>query len=1251
MGDFLFVPLIVLAFLWGLWGLFVFLPIKRSETKARQDFEQALENQRRMFERQLNTLRFELEKERAQNAPPTSAKVDKPEPTFEPATFAKSVSTPATPVVEREPVGIAPQPLVLEQNVESEPEFTPVAPEPAEQVERVDDESRGADLKPLALDSKALPTEDPFAEAIQEEVEPVRVVESAQTRPAQEFELPKEKTRNLDSLETLVGRKIFSWAGAFLFVVGVVFFLQIAASRGWLSPTVRFGGVVALGAVFLFFGRRMFRRGQRLFSEALNSAGILTLAAAGYYSRVATIFPWQIASILMLGAVFLGFFLAARYRSAIVSTVVSIGGLVVPFVISNEPTPWTTALYLLVFFASGLGVANLLKRSNLATIPWLGSVLVLLSKTSGTWTDDAFRASVTFLIAFFAIDLLDLVGAVFRQKRRPNLADLARAGITGFLCFGAFWGLCRRNGPDSLAWFTEHAGHVALALTAIYALILIAAAKRPTFYEFDSDDDQLRARQAQNTLANVDLRVMFAVAGFAFLAIGIGATFSKSFVALGFLAIATALFVFAAWKLNAFQIPDFVLTTESEDRRKRLVSSMERSALATIGMLIGWAFVYLALGTFFLLTRNLIPNLYSLDAFATYQDGVLTPQSGVPFFNQTAFATTLGCALALAALFSLKRKTRRSDGDGIERATFAGARSALTFGAYASGFVGAAVGLVLSASEIFGFTSTRALAAGWETPGVVGCAAVLFFWLLASAALFAFGAFGKNRAFLWAGGGLWFVAAIKLIVLNAVNHPILYGGQIVPLVLPPDLFNAKLDAIGMEPGVPLQPLLNAFATPFLAAAILGMIYGVVVCRTRSIRALDVSPNRSLTTFGLTIGTVGAVVLLLIATLDVAGFFGLQPERFHLRSFYASHAVWILWLVYGAVVWTVGRIFKSAPVRTLAYGVLTIGLPYVCFGEFCQGDWRTNNQTVTTILNVYAIPTACYFAVLTALGPLAKKIKSNRRLGSFDVDAFFSTAFFFAGLTGITTLLSFETFRYFTGKTWFGPGDWSRLVALTILWTLGACSLKLVAMAIRGTLGKCCSALANIMLAAMLIKYFGFELFKTDFQSGIPFFNSFGATTIVVFVTILAIAFYYRRLSNADLTSANENVRENAKFKRNVAIVVGTLALVQLWIGSSSDVYRCAKFFPRGDAIDPAFLAQAALSVLWTLFASALLALGFYKRVRMLRWFAIALFGVTTLKVLTLDLSYLDSLYRVVAILVLATGIILASSAYWRRKTK
>ncbi len=1252
--EFFFIPLLLAA---GAWALFVLLPIKRSESRTRRNYEQALEEQRKSFERQLGTLRFELEKEREKlgSATPRSAVEREPNPTVAP-TKPEPVETVASNVVEDARVGLAPRPLVLETSTEPErreslePIFTPTDPE---QVERVA-EKRVADLKPLTLESQSA-TEDPFAESVlEEELATADATES--TRRPREFELPPEKTRGLDNIETLVGRKIFSWAGAILFVVGIVFFLQIAASRGWLSPTVRLGGALTLGAVFLLFGRRTFQRGQRLFSEALNCAGILTLAASGYYARVAIIFPWEIASILMVGAVFLGFLLAAVYRSAIVSTVVSVGGLVVPFAITNEPTPWTTTLYLLVFYASGLAVVNLLNRSSLATIPQLGSLLVLLSKTTETWSDDAYRAGSTFLVAFFIIDLLDLVVATFRQKRRANLADLSRACMTGFLCYGAFWALCRRNGADSLARFTEHAGHIALCLTAVYAVVALAAAKRPTFYEFDSDDDHLRARRAQSALANVDLRVMFAVAAFAFLAVGIGATFSKTFVALGFLAVSSALLVFAAWRLNSFQIPDFVLKTDVPERRARLVATIERSTLATVGMLIGWAFVYLALGSFFLLTRNLAPRLYALDAFATYENGGLVLRAAIPFFNQTAFPTTLGCALALIALFALfalKRSTRRTDGDGLEpRATFSGARSALGIVARSSGFVGAVVGIALSASEIFGFTSTRALAAGWETPGVVGCAAVLFFWLAGSALLFAFGAFFKNRAFLYSGGGLWFLAAFKLVFLNAIRHPVLYGGPIAPLVLPPDAFNVNLVVNlvmkGLEPGVPLRPLVNAFSAPFLAAAILGILFGVVVCRVRSIRALDESSENRLGKFGLSTGLVGAALLWLVATLDVAGFFGLQPERFHQRSFYASHALWILWLVYGTVVWTVGRIFKSAPVRTLAYCVLALGFPYVCFGEFCQGDWRTNERTIDAILNVCAIPSACYFAALVALGGLARGIRPDRRSRA---DAFFSTAFFFAGLAGIATLLSFETFRYFTGKTWFGPGDWSRLLALTILWTLGAVALKFVAFALKGAPGKCCSALANIMLVAMLVKYFGFELFKTDLRSGVPFFNAFGATTIVVFLTILAIASYYRRFSNAELRSGDEVVRENAVFKRNVAIVVGTLALVQLWIGSSTDVYRCARFFPKSDAVATAFLAQAALSVLWTLFASAVLALGFYKRVRTLRWFAIALFGATTLKVLTLDLSYLDSLYRVVAILVLATGIILASSAYWRRKTR
>ena len=1226
------------------WGLFVLIPIIISARRSERKLQDALREQQELFRRQLALMRFELESKIDQRAAPKDAKPDLGEASagVKPAVPETAVETPvATPLptldIQLAQPSAEQETLIELTETPAEPEKTAVAPEETIEFEtREPEPAQTLELKPLRLDAQAEAPESPDP-----------------TRQAQEFSLPPEKpTGNLDNLELLVGRKFFSWVGAFLFVVGAIFFLQIAIARGWLSAPLRFAGVLILSAVFLFFGRRVFRRGQRLFSDALNSAGVLSLAAAGYYARVADVFPWQVASIFMIGAVFFGFFLAVKYRSAVVSTVVSIGGLIVPFMIAKDPTPWTTTLYLLAFFASGVGVANLLKRSSLATIPWLGSFLALLihARTLGLH-DQGFKEGITFLIAFFTIDFIDLVQAMFRQKRRSTLADLARIGTTGFLCFGALWTFCRSTGARS-AWFGNYAGYVALGAAALYGVVGVVAAKRPVHYEFDSDDDWIRARQTRGALASVDLRIMSVVAAFAFLAIGVGATFAKSFVAIGFLAISTGLFIFATWKLNKFQLPDFVLKTDSEERRRTLVASLENTALATIGMLTAWAFIYLVLGTILLITRNLFPNLYDLNAFFTVTDAKLVVEKFVlPFFNETAFATTLGAALALCALFALsERITARPKEDAglaIDRRKFSSAETVLKGGAAVSGVIGAISALILSASEVFLFASARATAAELETPGVVGCAVVLFFWLAVSALLVAIGAFKKNRAFLYSGGGLWFAAAAKLLLLNAVRHKLLVGGALAPLIFPLEyLSDGRFDLLGLEAAAPVKPLVNAFSLPFLVAAILGMIYGVIICKSRS-------SDKPLRQFGLSTGLAGAVLLFVIASLDVAGFFYLcpDPERFIARSFFAAHAVWILWLGYAAIAWTIGRIFKSFPIRALAYCVLILELPCVFIGEFGSGDWRTNYQAVESILNVFAAPAACYFAALVVLAVFMRKARGSYPPGTIDANPHASAGVFFIGLVGVITLLSFETFRYFTGKTWFGPGDWSRLIGLSILWSLCAVLLKVAAALAKGPLSKLCSALGTILIAALIVKHFGFELFYSEFSYRWPVFNPLGAAALIIFFMLLGLASYYKRIANADLNSDVEEARERGKFKRNTAIVAGMAAVVQFWLSSSVDVYRCAEFFPRGESLDPVFLAQAALSVLWTLFASVLLGLGFYKHSRILRWSGIALFGVTILKVLTLDMAHLDSLYRVVAIFVLAAAIFMASGAYWRRRAK
>ena len=57
------------------------------------------------------------------------------------------------------------------------------------------------------------------------------------------------------------------------------------------------------------------------------------------------------------------------------------------------------------------------------------------------------------------------------------------------------------------------------------------------------------------------------------------------------------------------------------------------------------------------------------------------------------------------------------------------------------------------------------------------------------------------------------------------------------------------------------------------------------------------------------------------------------------------------------------------------------------------------------------------------------------------------------------------------------------------------------------------------------------------------------------------------------------------------------------------------------------LRQLALSVVWLLYAILLMGLGIWRRIRWLRFGAIALFGFIILKVFAYDLSFLQGPYR------------------------
>jgi len=91
------------------------------------------------------------------------------------------------------------------------------------------------------------------------------------------------------------------------------------------------------------------------------------------------------------------------------------------------------------------------------------------------------------------------------------------------------------------------------------------------------------------------------------------------------------------------------------------------------------------------------------------------------------------------------------------------------------------------------------------------------------------------------------------------------------------------------------------------------------------------------------------------------------------------------------------------------------------------------------------------------------------------------------------------------------------------------------------------------------------------------------------------------------------------------------------------------FFGRADTVLQADLARhLSLSVLWTVYASALIFVGVQRRSPLLRWQALILFGLVVVKVFLFDLSFLERAYRILSFLVLGVVLLIVSFLYQRK---
>lgn len=156
---------------------------------------------------------------------------------------------------------------------------------------------------------------------------------------------------------------------------------------------------------------------------------------------------------------------------------------------------------------------------------------------------------------------------------------------------------------------------------------------------------------------------------------------------------------------------------------------------------------------------------------------------------------------------------------------------------------------------------------------------------------------------------------------------------------------------------------------------------------------------------------------------------------------------------------------------------------------------------------------------------------------------------------------------------------------------------------------------------------------------IPIFNSVGLPALCT--TLLLIA---------GLAAAGRFLPRRGRAERILVQTAGAGLVALLWYVLSVECYDYFEAWahvPEAARQQWLWRGQLALSVLWAVYSLAVLSAGFWFRQSGLRWAAIGLFGATVAKVLLVDMSRLDEIYRILTFFVAAMFLGAAAWAYQR----
>lgn len=144
--------------------------------------------------------------------------------------------------------------------------------------------------------------------------------------------------------------------------------------------------------------------------------------------------------------------------------------------------------------------------------------------------------------------------------------------------------------------------------------------------------------------------------------------------------------------------------------------------------------------------------------------------------------------------------------------------------------------------------------------------------------------------------------------------------------------------------------------------------------------------------------------------------------------------------------------------------------------------------------------------------------------------------------------------------------------------------------------------------------------------------------VFIVITLDIVGFF-----NSELLALQKQYQDEER--RNTPLEQQTSRVMPVYDSYGSSYYSNPQYQREVKSIRNQ--TNASLSVIWALYAIILITIGIVRKSAYIRWGALALFGIVTLKVFLIDLAGLGTLYRIISFIALGVILLIAGFLYYQ----